>query len=160
MRDAFRNASKEASIPYGQQVEGGWTVHDLRRTHLTGLLQSGVDLATVRDLAGHHSITVSSRYVRSTPSSRRNAVTAAENLVRFAPTLQVHRGKKETGEQSTRPVRAMKLSNLQAHCWPQTANLAHLSLPRLRSVVQHNAFVVVLLCFSWYSFVVFLNVTW
>lgn len=94
IRDAFRNASKEASIPYGQQVEGGWTVHDLRRTYLTGLLQSGVDLATVRDLAGHHSITVTSRYVRSTPSSRRNAVTAAENLVRFASTLQVNRGQK------------------------------------------------------------------
>jgi integrase len=94
IRDAFRNASKEADIPYGQQVEGGWTVHDLRRTYLTGLLQSGVDLATVRDLAGHHSITVTSRYVRSTPSSRRNAVAAAENLVRLASTLQVNRGKK------------------------------------------------------------------
>lgn len=94
IRDAFRNASKEAKIPYGQQVEGGWTVHDLRRTYLTGLLQSGVDLATVRDLAGHHSITVTSRYVRSTPSSRRNAVVAAENLVRLASTLQVNRGKK------------------------------------------------------------------
>lgn len=92
IRDAFRDASKAAGIHYGQQVEGGWTVHDIRRTFLTGLLQAGVDLATVRDLAGHHNITITSRYVRSTPSSRRNAVAAAENLVRLASTLQVKRG--------------------------------------------------------------------
>jgi hypothetical protein len=67
-----------------------WTI--TRRTFLTELLHAGVDLATVRDIAGHHDITVTSRYVRSTPSSRRNAVAAAENLVRLASTLQVNRG--------------------------------------------------------------------
>ncbi len=67
VRDAFRNASEGAGIPYGQQVEGGWTIHDLRRTYLTALLQAGVDLATVRDLAGHSSVEITSRYVQSTP---------------------------------------------------------------------------------------------
>jgi hypothetical protein len=35
IRDALPDASKAAGIPYGQRVEGAWTVHDLRRTYLT-----------------------------------------------------------------------------------------------------------------------------
>jgi integrase len=84
----MRNASEKAGIPYGQQVEGGWTVHDLRRTYLTYLLQAGVDIATVRDLAGHSSISVTSRYVHSTRDSRKNAAVAAEKLIDLASGLK------------------------------------------------------------------------
>jgi integrase len=88
IRDAMRNASEKAGIPYGQQVEGGWTVHDLRRTYLTYLLQAGVDIATVRDLAGHSSVSVTSRYVHSTRDSRKNAAVAAEKLIDLASGLK------------------------------------------------------------------------
>lgn len=73
IRAVFREASKQCKILYGQRVEGGWTVHDLRHTCLTNLLQQGVDLATVRDWAGHHSITETSKYVHATAESRRRA---------------------------------------------------------------------------------------
>ncbi|MGI8467409.1 MAG: tyrosine-type recombinase/integrase [Pyrinomonadaceae bacterium] len=48
IRKVFAKVSKQCKIPYGQQTPGGWTVHDMRHTCLTNLLQSGVDLATVR----------------------------------------------------------------------------------------------------------------
>lgn len=84
IRDALHNASAAAGIAYGQQVEGGWTVHDLRRTYLTHLLQSGVDSATARDMVGHSCLSVTSKYLHSTTASRRKALGAAEALVRRA----------------------------------------------------------------------------
>ena len=86
IRSVFRQASEACEILYGQQVEGGWTVHDLRHTCLTNLLQQGVDLATVRDWAGHHSITETTKYVHSTPESRARAAAASAFLVALAST--------------------------------------------------------------------------
>ena len=88
IRDALRNASAAAGVPYGQQVEGGWSIHDIRRTFLTYLLQAGVDVATVRDIAGHSCVSITSRYVHSTTESRLKALGAAENLVRLASGLE------------------------------------------------------------------------
>ncbi len=77
----FKKASESVGIPYGWRSEGGWTVHDLRHTCLTNLLQSGVDLATVRDFAGHHSISETTKYVRPTNRSRALAARASSALV-------------------------------------------------------------------------------
>ncbi|HST51350.1 MAG TPA: tyrosine-type recombinase/integrase [Pyrinomonadaceae bacterium] len=46
IRAVFKEASERCKITYGQHVAGGWTVHDLRLTCLTHLLQEGTDLAT------------------------------------------------------------------------------------------------------------------
>ena len=84
VRAVFREASRHCKITYGQQVAGGWTVHDLRHTCLTHLLQEGTDLATVRDFAGHHSIQETTKYVHPTDASRRRAATASSSLVALA----------------------------------------------------------------------------
>lgn len=77
-------ASEQRRITYGQQVAGGRTVHDLRHTCLTHLLQEGTDLATVRDFAGHHSIQETTKYVHPTAAGRRRAATASSSLVALA----------------------------------------------------------------------------
>jgi integrase len=84
IRAVFKEASEQCKITYGQQVAGGWTVHDLRHTCLTHLLQEGTDLATVRDFAGHHSIQETTKYVHPTAASRRRAATASSSLVALA----------------------------------------------------------------------------
>lgn len=81
VRKVFSEASKECKIPYGQKTPGGWTVHDLRHTCLTNLLQNGVDLATVRDFAGHSSIAETSKYVHTTEKSKMILARAATNLI-------------------------------------------------------------------------------
>ncbi len=48
--------------------------HDLRHTFGTRLIQSGADIETVRDLMGHHSITVTQRYLHTNEQRRREAV--------------------------------------------------------------------------------------
>jgi integrase/recombinase XerD len=53
-------------------VSGGW--HHFRHTFCTMLLRSGVDIKTVCELAGHSSISVTSKYLTSTPSHMATAV--------------------------------------------------------------------------------------
>lgn len=83
IRKIFRQVSKLCTIPYGQQVAGGWTVHDLRHTCLTHLLQNGVDLAAVRDFAGHSSISETSKYVHSTEKAKNLLAKASGGLLDF-----------------------------------------------------------------------------
>lgn len=83
IRKIFRQVSKLCTIPYGQQIAGGWTVHDLRHTCLTHLLQNGVDLAAVRDFAGHSSISETSKYVHSTEKAKNLLAKASSGLIDF-----------------------------------------------------------------------------
>ncbi|MBA3322499.1 MAG: site-specific integrase [Pyrinomonadaceae bacterium] len=81
IRKAFRTVSRACEIPYGRKTTGGWSPHDLRHTCLSYLLHSGVDIATVRDFAGHASIVETSRYVHSTDASRLLAAQASATLI-------------------------------------------------------------------------------
>jgi integrase len=52
--------------------------HDLRHNFATQLVAGGVDLATVKDLLGHSSLLMVSRYAHSAPESKRQAVSVLE----------------------------------------------------------------------------------
>ena len=64
-------------------------MHDLRRTSLTSLLQQGVDLAAVRDFAGHYSVAQTSRYVHPTMKSHARVAEASSRLVQMASNVGV-----------------------------------------------------------------------
>ncbi len=48
--------------------------HDLRHTFASRLIERGVDLITVKDLLGHHSVTVTQRYTHSNAVQKKKAV--------------------------------------------------------------------------------------
>jgi integrase len=61
-----------ARIMRNAKVEGGW--HHFRHTFCTLSLRSGVDVQTVCDIAGHSSISVTAKYLTSTPDHHAQAV--------------------------------------------------------------------------------------
>ncbi|MFB0565877.1 MAG: tyrosine-type recombinase/integrase [Candidatus Aminicenantaceae bacterium] len=48
--------------------------HDHRHTFATRLVKRGVDLITIQNLFGHHSVLVTQRYTHSNYDRKRNAV--------------------------------------------------------------------------------------
>ena len=67
MKTGFKGACGRAKIK-------GLRFHDLRHTFASRLLEKGADIETVRDLLGHHSITITQRYTHSTDDRKRSAV--------------------------------------------------------------------------------------
>jgi integrase len=66
---SFKKAARLAGIP---EVR----LHDLRHTFATRLIESGVDIITVRDLLGHSQSAVTERYTHPNESLKRVAVDA------------------------------------------------------------------------------------
>lgn len=99
LRRIFREVLQAAGISYGQQIEGGWSIHDLRHTALTSLLANNVDLATVsKEWADHYSIARTSRYLHPTRRSQELATDASDQIVRLAggvPKASEGEGKRE-----------------------------------------------------------------
>ncbi len=52
--------------------------HDLRHTAASMMVESGVDLATVKEILGHSSIEMTMRYAHPTSEGKMNAVKALE----------------------------------------------------------------------------------
>jgi len=67
IRTAFEKARKKAAID-------DLRFHDLRHTFATRLVENGVDLITVKELLGHHSVIVTQRYTHSNAEQKRKAV--------------------------------------------------------------------------------------
>ena len=68
------------------------TWHTLRHTCASRLVNSGVDIVTVKELLGHSSISVTMRYAHTNIESKRAAVEKLEglgdNLVTVSPKVQ------------------------------------------------------------------------
>ena len=67
VKKSFKSACERAGID-------DLRFHDLRHTFATRLLESGVDLITVRDLLGHFSVRVTQRYTHSSQEQKKVAV--------------------------------------------------------------------------------------
>jgi integrase len=58
----------------GQAVVNDFSPHDMRRTCISNLLDSGADLVTVAELAGHASVTTTAKYDRRGEAAKRAAM--------------------------------------------------------------------------------------
>jgi integrase/recombinase XerD len=72
---AFRRAAQDARIR--KQV----SIHSLRHSYATHLVEAGLNLRGVQDPLGHASPTTTARYVRMTETSRQQQDTAINELV-------------------------------------------------------------------------------
>ena len=71
--EQYRKTHLDKSLPY---LSG----HKLRHTFASYLLQTGVDIETVRDLLGHSSVTTTMLYSHTTEPIKFNAVSTLNNL--------------------------------------------------------------------------------
>lgn len=84
-------------FPFGWKyntMEGHWIMarkrarlphirfHDLRRTFGTWLLQGGAEIASIRDLLGHSTISMTSRYLGTNPADLKRAISVLPGLAR------------------------------------------------------------------------------
>ena len=58
----------------------GFRLYDFRHTFGSRSAMAGVDLATLKELMGHSSITTTLRYVHPTPEHKRKAMEMLENF--------------------------------------------------------------------------------
>jgi excisionase family DNA binding protein len=98
VKKSFKNACKKAGIK-------DLRFHDLRHTFATRLIESGVDLITVRDLLGHFSVRVTQRYTHPNQNKKKEAVELlgisalkqAENSENLAHICHISGKEKATG---------------------------------------------------------------
>ena len=94
VRHSFENACRRAGIR-------DLRFHDLRHTFSCRMIQRGCDIETLRDLLGHHSITVTQRYIHTNLGRKREAVEllAAEKAEKAADLSHIcHTGVEKQGE--------------------------------------------------------------
>jgi integrase len=77
LKDTFSNAIIKAGIK-------DFHFHDLRHTFATRLVQNGVDLYKVKELLGHKTISMTTRYAHHYPESLRSSVEVLDNCYNFA----------------------------------------------------------------------------
>jgi site-specific recombinase XerD len=81
LRVVFMKTLKKAGI-------SNFRFHDLRHTFATRLVQNGVDLYKVKELLGHKTLSMTTRYAHHYPESLRASVEVLDNCYNFA-TLDV-----------------------------------------------------------------------
>lgn len=78
IRQMLARAAAALKIPYGRNVEGGFTFHDTRHTAISQMLLAGHDLATIADISGHTKKSMTLRYSHATVESRQRALSSLE----------------------------------------------------------------------------------
>jgi integrase len=74
LRKAHLNAIRRA------RVHPPFRIYDLRHTALTRMAMAGIDLPTLRELAGHANIQMTMRYIHPTPEHKREAMRKLEQF--------------------------------------------------------------------------------
>jgi integrase len=77
LRVAFEKTLNKAGIE-------NFHFHDLRHTFATRLVQNGVDLYKVKELLGHKTLAMTTRYAHHYPESLRASVEVLDNCYKFA----------------------------------------------------------------------------
>ncbi len=70
--------SQQIAIRRHKALNVDFRIYDARHTYITRLVMAGVDLMTVKELAGHASITMTQKYAHPTPAHRLAAVEKLE----------------------------------------------------------------------------------
>jgi site-specific recombinase XerD len=83
----------------------GITWHRLRHTFTTRLLEQGADLATVQQLLGHSTVTVTMRYAHPNLGSKRDAVSRLEG---FGDNLVTVCTKTQQSNPNVSPIHSLK----------------------------------------------------
>jgi integrase len=85
MEEHWIRARRRARLPHIR-------FHDLRRTFGTWLLQGGAEIASIRDLLGHSTISMTSRYLGTNPADLKRAILTLPGLSRGRKAAS-HRGR-------------------------------------------------------------------
>lgn len=67
------------------KIQPPFRLYDLRHTALTRMAMAGIDLPTLKELAGHSQIQMTMRYVHPTPEHKRRAIAKFEAASREGP---------------------------------------------------------------------------
>ena len=74
LRKSFRSACTEAEIPHGRDKANGLTLHDIRRTVKTSVLNAGVDKAHRGIILGHSLKGIDVHYIAPTEETLQQAM--------------------------------------------------------------------------------------
>lgn len=72
--DVLRDQWKKMKTSLDMMDDDEYTPHVLRHTFVTRLLESGVDIRTAQELAGHERIETTQKYAHSSPERKRMAI--------------------------------------------------------------------------------------
>lgn len=80
IREGFKAGMKRAGIPYGRNVQGGLTFHDLRHTFNTDMRRAGVPEKLIMQITGHSTREMFDRYNTITADDRVAAEYKLQNI--------------------------------------------------------------------------------
>ena len=81
IKRSFHSALRKAGIK-------DFTFHDLRHTFASQLVMKGVDIATIKELLGHKTLTMTLRYAHLSPSHKVSAVELLDGNVQMKSSAQ------------------------------------------------------------------------